>query len=246
MNVVYLGAQALGRSGGLAWNDPSKVFRVLLCSSAYVPDQSQQFVSEVTNELTGAGYSRLDLGSRAVAEDAPNVRVEYEAFNAVWPSINAGTAAWAVVFEFVTNDSDSTLVCAIDLTTIDSPNGLPTAPALTLVWGGVAPVGPVFAVYGVMAGGPTGPTGPSGGGGGGGTGFTGPTGATGPGGAGPTGPTGAPGSATSTGATGPAGGAGPTGPAGVGSTGPAGAAGSTGATGPTGTPGPTGAAGAGS
>src|SRR5579872_4054208 len=103
MNVVFLGAQALGRSGGLGWDDPAKTFRVLLCSSAYAPDQTQQFVSQVTNELSGTGYSRLDLGSRAVVADDPNVRFNYEAFNAVWPSINAGTAAWAVVFQQVTD-----------------------------------------------------------------------------------------------------------------------------------------------
>jgi hypothetical protein len=106
-------------------NFTSADVRVLLTQSGYTADKDHAFVSSVTNEISGTGYSRRALSGRAITEDTANDRILFEASNETWTAIGDGsqTVARAVVYRHVTNDADSPLICVLDLTTPRVLNG---------------------------------------------------------------------------------------------------------------------------
>lgn len=129
-NVIYNRAKFLLATGALdlVTND----IRVLLTTSTYVPNPDHNFVSDVTNELVGAGYARQALAGKTVTEDDANDLAYFDADDATWLGINAGTAARIVIFKFVTNDADSPLVASLDLL----PSVLTNGNDMTVVWAG--------------------------------------------------------------------------------------------------------------
>jgi hypothetical protein len=100
-----------------------QTYRVLLATTSYVPDQDNHiFVSSVTNELSGGGYVRKDITNRTASKDNANNRTDWLADCPTWTAIT-GTWRWAVVYKLVTNDADSLLIRAIDLTAVTSSGG---------------------------------------------------------------------------------------------------------------------------
>src|SRR5688500_9451363 len=81
-------------------------------------DQDVQFVGSITtlDEMDGANYARQALASEAVNEDAANNRAEFDATDAVFTNLGAGTRAvlGMVLYRHVTNDADSPLIAYID------------------------------------------------------------------------------------------------------------------------------------
>ncbi len=111
-------------NGDLDWENDD--IRCLLVTSSYTPNQdTHQFVSSVTNELSGGAYVRKTLASKATTQDNANDRADLSANNVTWAALEAvaGTPARAVVFKFVTNDADSRIVGWIDFTAPPVPNG---------------------------------------------------------------------------------------------------------------------------
>ncbi len=150
-NILFSNAALLAQGDGLHWDDGTRVFKVALATAAYVPHASDVYASSIAHELSGTGYVRLALSSRSAVYDSLNARVDNLAASATWAAINAGTAAWAIVYRHVTNDADSLLVCAIDLRTTAHPSGIATSGGpLQIDWGGSEPVGRVFSAFGVM------------------------------------------------------------------------------------------------
>ena len=89
--------------------------KVLLVDTNHTFDKTHEFVSDVVaNESLGTGYERKTLTSTSIALDAVNDRVEYDADNPVYTSLDAGTIAAAIVYKEVTSDSDSPLIAQID------------------------------------------------------------------------------------------------------------------------------------
>ena len=89
--------------------------RLLLVDSGYTYDKDHDFVADVAaNELSGTGYARKTLTGEATSQDDVNNRAEGDANDPTWTAINAGTAAAAILFAFVTNDADSWLIAHID------------------------------------------------------------------------------------------------------------------------------------
>lgn len=89
----------------------------ILVTSGYSLDNDDDFVSDLTpasNELSGAGYSRATLASKAVAEDDTNNRATFDAADVVWTGINAGTAAAVVIAKNSGADATSVLIAYID------------------------------------------------------------------------------------------------------------------------------------
>lgn len=112
-NLTYAKQKIRFTDGTDDWD--AGTWRVLLTTSTYVPSAAHEFVSSVTNELAGGGYARQDLTTRTVAANGNNadLKADQTAYTGL---TNGQTAAWAIVYKFVTNDADSTLACAIDLT----------------------------------------------------------------------------------------------------------------------------------
>lgn len=93
----------------------SDTINVLLVDTSHTFDKTHEFVSDiVANEASGTGYARKTLANAAIALDAANDRVEFDADNPSYTALNAGTIAAAIVFKNVTNDADSPIIAQID------------------------------------------------------------------------------------------------------------------------------------
>jgi len=92
--------------------------RVMLVDSTTTADTEEDAttISGITTlgELSGTGYARVALANEAVAADNANDRGEFDADDAAWTGIDAGTAQAALVFRHVTNDTDSVPIAYID------------------------------------------------------------------------------------------------------------------------------------
>lgn len=118
MSFVYTPAKTALLNGNLdfAAND----IRVILVMTNTTADteQDNQFVSSLTtlDEMDGANYARATLTGEAVNEDAANDRAEFDANDAVFTNLGAGTrnVQGAIVYKHVTNDTDSPLIAFID------------------------------------------------------------------------------------------------------------------------------------
>ena len=138
-NVIYNNAKSALNAN--PWT--SGTWQILLTTSSYTPDiDAHVYVAAVTNELIGTGYVRKTLAGQAVSVDTGNDRADFKANNVTWTAINAGTAAKAVVFKFVSSDADSILVACLDITPATVTNG----GDFTLEWDGQAASGRLFSI----------------------------------------------------------------------------------------------------
>lgn len=107
----------------------SDTIKVMLVTSSYVADKDNDFVDEggandpVDHELSGTGYvagyggaGRKTLSNKAFETDDTNDRGEFDdTVDVTWSSINAGTAAAAIIFRAGTaDDTDALLIAYID------------------------------------------------------------------------------------------------------------------------------------
>lgn len=91
--------------------------QVLLVTAAYTFDPDHNFVSDLTGELTVAGYSRQVLGSPTATEDDTNNRIDYDAVDTLFAALAAGeTIHGAVIFDNTGGaDSARQLICFVDV-----------------------------------------------------------------------------------------------------------------------------------
>src|SRR6267143_919627 len=129
-SLVYNFAKSGFADGTLDCDSGTQVYKTMLVASAYTPDPDQHFVSSVTNELSGTGYTggfagsgRKALASRTATTNTTNDRAELSAANVTWTAINAGTAAAAVIYKENTSDADSVLVAYIDIVDVVTNGG---------------------------------------------------------------------------------------------------------------------------
>jgi hypothetical protein len=101
--------------------------KVMLVTSSYVANENDDFLEERVDdanehELTGTGYTpgfasadRKTLSGKGFAEDDPNNRGEFDdSGDITWTGIDAGTVAGIVVYNHLTNDAASVMICYID------------------------------------------------------------------------------------------------------------------------------------
>jgi hypothetical protein len=123
-------------------------FKVLLAASSYVPNiDTHVFVADVTGELSGGTYARQTIANRTRSVDNANDRCDYLADNNAFAGLNttgATTLRWAVVFKQVTNDADSILVAAVQLTVDVNVPASPATIDFTCKWNNGATNGAVF------------------------------------------------------------------------------------------------------
>lgn len=92
--------------------------RCMLVTSGYTFDADHDFVDDVTpgsNEITNTNYARQTLSSPVIELDDTNNRGEIVWNDPSFTNLAAGdTIAAAIFYEFITNDSDSPLICYVD------------------------------------------------------------------------------------------------------------------------------------
>lgn len=101
--------------------------KVGLSTSTHVENKDDTFLADGgaddfdDGELSGSGYvagfgnsGRKTIGSKTLAYDAANDRVEFDGADQTWSAINAGTAAQATLLREVTNDAGSPPIANID------------------------------------------------------------------------------------------------------------------------------------
>ena len=85
----------------------SDTIKVMLCTSSYTPDQdTHDYKDDVTNEVSGAGYTAggATLGSVTVTYTAGSNTITFDAADTTWSSATI-TARYAVVYDdTATND----------------------------------------------------------------------------------------------------------------------------------------------
>lgn len=92
-----------------------------LIAAGYTALATHNFMSDVTNELSGTGYTsgfagsgRQTLGTKAITEDDTNNLSKFTAANLTYASINAGTAVGLVLYKHITSDAASPLIGWVD------------------------------------------------------------------------------------------------------------------------------------
>lgn len=104
-------------------NLTSDTIKVMLVNASYTPNKDHDFVDDVNaNELSGTGYTggfngsgRKTLGSKSFTTDNTSDFVKFTASISAWTSLNAGTAAYAILIKEITNDGASRLIGYLDV-----------------------------------------------------------------------------------------------------------------------------------
>lgn len=106
--------------------------KVALTTSSYTPDQdSHDFFDDVTNEISGTGYSAggATLANKTVTQDNTDNKGVFDADDTAWASSTITNARYAIVYKSTGVASTSALICAIDFgSNYSSSNGTFTLP----------------------------------------------------------------------------------------------------------------------
>jgi len=97
-------------------NLTTNTIKVALVTSSYTPNQdTHDFFDDVTNEVTGAGYTAggVTLASKTVTEDAAANTAIFDAADVTWAASTI-TAAGAVIYKSTGVSSTSNLIAFID------------------------------------------------------------------------------------------------------------------------------------
>jgi hypothetical protein len=99
--------------------------KLILVTSSYTPDADHDFASDLTNELSGTGYTggyagsgRKTISGAAWSTDTGNNRIEFTFSAVTWTAINAGNPKYAILVKEITNDAASRLIAFLDLGTV--------------------------------------------------------------------------------------------------------------------------------
>ena len=111
-----------GQTTTIDWTTDTATIKTALSTSTHVPNKDNTFYDDggaddlLDGELSGAGYAAGGdtLASETVAYDAANDRVEFDAQDAAWTAINAGTAAQATVQKHTGTPTTSPVLCNVD------------------------------------------------------------------------------------------------------------------------------------
>ena len=113
-NVVYNNFKKNIMNGSIDLD--TDTIKVALVTSSYTPDQdADEFFDDVTNEVSGTGYTAggATLASAAVTEDTTNDLGKFDAADVTWSSSTI-TARGAVIYKSTGTASTSPLIAYID------------------------------------------------------------------------------------------------------------------------------------
>jgi hypothetical protein len=107
-------------NGTLDWDDGGATIQMLLLDDAgsYAFDADDNVVNDLTpgtNESSGTGYARKTISGRSVTQDDTNDWAKCDATDpATYTGADFGDVQAAVIYLFVTDDSDHILICYLD------------------------------------------------------------------------------------------------------------------------------------
>jgi hypothetical protein len=116
--------------------------KVILVTSSYTPDADHDFANDLTNELSGTGYTggfngsgRKSLANKQFSTNTSSDFAKFFSDNVVWTGINAGSPKYAIFVKEITNDAATRLLFWLDLGTVSTNGGdLTVAPNGTDGW----------------------------------------------------------------------------------------------------------------
>ena len=129
-DVIYNNFKKLIMNGGIDLD--TDTIKVALVTSSYTPDQdAHDFFDDVTNEVSGTGYTAggASLANKAVTADNTDNEGVFDADDVTW-STSTITARAAVVYKSTGTASPSALICYIDFSTDKSSS----AGTFTIQW----------------------------------------------------------------------------------------------------------------
>jgi len=129
-NVFYL--EGLKRLLNGTIDLDTDTIKCALVTASYSPDGDlHDFFNDVTNEVTGTGYTAggATLSSVTITVDTTNNRVVFDAADTTWPNSTI-TARAGVVYEDTGNAATSGLICYVDF----GSNITSTAATFTIQW----------------------------------------------------------------------------------------------------------------
>lgn len=117
-SIVYNRCKADLAQGELDLDTLGDTLNVQLHTSTYTPNADHNTTADLTNEVSGTGYTAggATLANQAITQDDTNDRAYLDADDVTWSSSTI-TARYAVVVD-VTNSNS--LVCLIDFATDQS------------------------------------------------------------------------------------------------------------------------------
>lgn len=98
----------------LDWD--TNTFKAMLCTSSYTPSQdTHRYKSDVTNEVTGTGYTAggVTLTSKTITYDGPSNTLTLDCADPSWPSSTL-TAHYLVIYKDTGTASTSPLIAYVD------------------------------------------------------------------------------------------------------------------------------------
>lgn len=113
-DVIYNSFKAKIMDGSIDLD--TDTIKVALVTSSYTPDQdTHDFFDDVTNEVTGTGYTAggASLASKVVSQDNTDNEGVFDAADVTWASSTI-TARGAVVYKSTGTASTSPLICYLD------------------------------------------------------------------------------------------------------------------------------------
>lgn len=116
-DVIYNSFKAKIMDGSIDLD--TDTIKVALVTSSYTPNQdTHDFFDDVTNEVTGTGYTAggATLASKVVSVDTTDNEGVFDAADVTW-STSTITARAAVVYKSTGTAGTSALICYLDFTT---------------------------------------------------------------------------------------------------------------------------------
>lgn len=117
-SLAYTYAKAKLLSADIDLNADDIRVLMVMSNTTCDTEEDKQFIDTFTtlDECDGANYARKTLANEAVAADEANDRGEFDADDFTWTALGVGTRqnVGAVVYKFVTDDSDSIPIAYID------------------------------------------------------------------------------------------------------------------------------------
>lgn len=129
-DVIYNNFKKLIMNGGIDLD--TDTIKVALVTSAYTPDQDvHDFFDDVTNEVTGTGYTAggSSLANKAVTADNTDNEGVFDADDVAWTTSTI-TARGAVIYKSTGTASTSALICYLDF----GSDKISTAGTFTISW----------------------------------------------------------------------------------------------------------------
>lgn len=117
-NFIYNAAKVSLGKEEIDWENDT--IKVAMLTSSYTPDiDNDVYFSDVTNEVSGSGYTAggFTLANTSITQDDTNDRAVYDADDLAESPVSISSYRYLVVYVSTGTDSTSRLICLIDLGT---------------------------------------------------------------------------------------------------------------------------------